>query len=141
MNPEETNTTATQGRVKVLRKIVNLTQHTATSEQVAAGVVDFAKDERRILQTLLTFDELPNSIEIKAAAEDIVALCAMMYPDADTAMIGGAPFLMSALEDALSYCDIQPLYAFSERVVIKEKMSNGVVRKTNVFRHIGFVEV
>ena len=56
-------------------------------------------------------------------------------------MIGGAPYLMSALENALMAVGIKPLYSFSERVSMEETIADGTVRKTNVFRHVGFVEL
>ena len=57
-------------------------------------------------------------------------------------MIGGAPYLMSALERALKQRGVKPLYAFSLRVsedVLDE--STGEVKKTLVFKHLGFLEV
>ncbi len=59
---------------------------------------------------------------------------------AETVMIGGAPFLMPVLQKALQMRGITVLYAFSERVSI-EKIVDGVVVKTNEFKHIGFIEV
>jgi len=56
-------------------------------------------------------------------------------------MIGGAPFLMSALEDALVIAGITPLYAFSVRESVEAEQADGSVRKVAVFRHLGFVEV
>lgn len=136
---EETNTTATQGEVQVLRKIVNLTQHTATPEQVEAGVVDLEDAWRKVLQTLLTFEDLPDRVVVLGAANGIAALAQRCAPDTDAAMIGGAPFLMGALEAALSDRGIKPLYAFSKRESVQETAADGSVGKTAVFRHIGFV--
>lgn len=59
-------------------KIVNLTQHAGTAEQLAAGVADLGATSLE-LKRLLTFDSLPTREEIEARA----------------AMIGGAPFLMA----------------------------------------------
>ena len=53
-------------------------------------------------------------------------------------MIGGAPYLIASLHDALVGRDIQPLYAFSKRVSV-EKKEGGEVIKTSVFKHVGFV--
>ena len=52
----------------------------------------------------------------------------------DTAMIGGAPYLMSALERALRSRGIAPVYSFSTRTV----EIVGYV-KTSVFKHTGWV--
>ena len=123
-----------------MKKIVNLTQHYATSEQAKAGVIDLDESWRKVLQDLLTFDELPDITVLIGAAEGIAALPEYTVPDADRAMIGGAPFLMFALESALIHRGIKPLYAFSKRESVEETQSDGSVKKVAVFRHVGFVE-
>lgn len=116
-------------------KIVNLTQHDPTPEQARAGVVDLATAQRAVLRGLLTFDTLPAAPEITRRAAAIADL-ATGY---GSAMIGGVPFLMSALEHALRARDVQPLYAFSERISTEEAQPDGSVRKVQIFRHQGFV--
>jgi len=112
--------------------IINLTQHIATPEQRKAGVFDPAC--KKVIQKLLTFDELPTKDEIEQRARKLATL-AYLY-NAKKAMIGGAPFLMASLEKALKERNITPVYAFSRREVIEE--SNG--KKISVFKHLGFVE-
>jgi hypothetical protein len=56
-----------------------------------------------------------------------------------SAMIGGAPYLMHALNWALIKLGIVPLYAFSAREAVETVEANGAVRKVMVFRHKGFV--
>lgn len=51
--------------------ILNITQHPATPEQIAAGVVDLPADKRAALCSLLTFDALPTRAAIEEAAESI----------------------------------------------------------------------
>jgi len=116
-------------------KIVNLTQHNATPEQIEAGVVE--PEVKARIQELLTFDEPPEPGEVIRRATrlaDIAAECG-----AEAAMIGGAPFLMGELERELLWRRINPLYAFSRRESVEEKQSDGSIRKASVFRHIGFV--
>lgn len=118
-------------------EILNLTQHKATAEQVAAGVVDLPTTAAEELKELLTFDDLPGRVEIIRRACAIARLAA--EHGATKAMIGGAPFLMSALEEALIYRGIVPLYAFSRRDVVESVQEDGSVKKTAVFKHLGFV--
>ena len=47
--------------------------------------------------------------------------------------------LMPALQQALIDAGLRPVYAFSQRVSVEQQQPDGSVRKTNVFRHIGFV--
>ena len=123
--------------------IINLTQHAATAEQVAAGVVDFDGATRAKLSDLLTFYNLPTMAEVGEVAEAIADLAIYEGETEENgiptrAMIGGAPFLMPALEKALIAVGITPCYAFSKRVVIKE--ADGVKERI-VFKHEGFVWV
>ncbi len=117
-------------------KVLNLTQHDATADQIAAGVVEPA--DKQAVRSLITFETLPSREEIEAAAESVAKIAA----DAgfDKAMIGGAPFFMAPLEYALACRGITPLYAFSRRESVDVPDGNGGVRKTQVFRHEGFVE-
>lgn len=117
--------------------IYNLTQHQATPEQVAQGVIDLEPTDRDQLRALLTFEEIPSKEEIEQRAEAIATLA---YWDADSAMIGGAPYLMPALSAALKNRKIQPVYAFSKRESVDMPQEDGSVRKVAVFKHVGFVE-
>ena len=137
--------------------ILNLTQHTATPEQQAAGVIDLSEPELSKLRRLLTFETLPTAEEIFRRAKAIARLAEYEaarrlgltdvggHPAADltnhgvSAMIGGAPYLMATLERALRARGIKPLYAFSRRESVEQTMPDGSVRKMAVFRHLGFV--
>jgi len=118
-------------------QILNLTQHPATPEQIAAGVYDAAGEVAAEIRSLLTFDDIPTREELASRA---VALATLANLDGcEAAMLGGAPYLMGPLEAALREQDVQPLYAFSRRESVEEVMPDGSVRKTAVFRHAGFV--
>jgi len=122
--------------------ILNLTQHGATTEQLAAGVVDLPVAEKAMLVRLLTVDDLPNKREIEVRCHDIAMLGATAFEQHPTrAMIGGAPWMMSALEDALINQGIEPVYAFSRRVSEEVTQPDGAVIKSNIFKHIGFIFV
>ena len=120
-----------------MTSILNLTQHNSTAEQAAEGV--FEPQNKVDVQQLLTFETLPEREEIIARAEALVKIAE--EEGAHSAMVGGAPYLMGALENALKERGIQPLYAFSVRESVEEHLPTGEVIKKNVFRHLGFVEV
>ncbi|MDR0408683.1 MAG: hypothetical protein LBH45_07205 [Campylobacteraceae bacterium] len=121
-------------------KILNLTQHLATDEQKAEGVVDLPTDLRLELCKLLTFDTLEETKDVLKRSLDIARLAKKSNIAAHAAMIGGAPFFMSFLENALKQTGIQPLYAFTPREVIKTHNENGTVIKQVVFKHKGFIQ-
>ena len=129
--------------------VINLTQHKATPEQVAQGVVDLPDEVRQALVVALTFDDLPTLAEIEDTAEVVAELACQNglggddgdSPWPEAAMIGGAPFLMALLETALKARGIRPVYAFSRRESDETTKPDGSVVKTNVFRHVGFVSV
>jgi hypothetical protein len=130
--------------------ILNLTQHVSTDEQKAQLVVEPRMCKAKI-QKLLTFEEIPTREEIEARAKELARIAAseasFYAGDTDNeiwitrVMIGGAPYLMGALEKALRECGFTPVYAFSKRESIDQPQPDGSVRKIAVFRHLGFVEV
>lgn len=119
--------------------ILNLTQHPASAEQISAGVVDLDPVARSQLGRLLTVESLPSRREVEARCADIAQLAALHEPVALQAMIGGAPWMMRALENALIDQGFEPLYAFSVRESTEQVQPDGSTRKVNVFRHAGFV--
>jgi len=123
------------------RGIVNLTQHKSTPEQQKEGVFDVPPRCDDKLKELLTFKEKPTYKEIAKRAEEISSLACECSPGAKKAMIGGAPYLMSSLEEALAKKGIEPLYAFSKRESIEEVTPTGEVIKKSVFKHKGFISL
>jgi hypothetical protein len=117
-------------------KILNLTQHQATPEQVLAGVVE--PINKKEVQELLTFTSIPTLDEM---ADRAIMLAEIVTKNnCFVAMIGGAPFFMSILEFGLQQDDIGFLYSFSERVSVEVTDEDGNVIKTNVFKHTGWVK-
>jgi hypothetical protein len=119
--------------------ILNLTQHSATEDQKANGVFDFNPKHREELSKMLTFEKLPAKQEVQRRAEAIAEF-AFSHVGRMKVMVGGAPYLMSSLERELKARGLTPVYAFSQRVS-EEKEIDGKVIKTQVFQHLGFVEV
>ena len=120
-----------------MTKIINLTQHQASAEQIEAGVFNLPEDS--ILKDALTFNALPTKADIERRAQLITGIA--LTHEATHAMIGGAPYLMGTLEKHLKDAGIQPLYSFTERVSVEKKGENGEVVKTSIFQHKGWVEV
>ena len=120
-------------------KILNLTQHDATADQIAAGVLP-AGCEKEEVRELLTFDSLPSREWIEAKAQALADVARAHGPLIDAVMIGGAPYLMGPLERALKAQSIKALYAFSLRESGETPDGEGGVRKTTVFKHAGFIE-
>jgi len=129
--------------------ILNLTQHSASDEQIAEGVVNVPSECRERLTTLLTFDTLPSQEEIMARAEKLAEYAFRILRDSGDVlngtevMIGGAPFFMGPLTNALAECGLKAVFAFSRResveTVIRHGDGTSQTRKSAVFRHLGFV--
>jgi hypothetical protein len=117
--------------------ILNLTQHAATLDQVAAGVVDPDPTTKAGICGLLTFLVAPDQEELEGRANALAELAARA--GAWTAMIGGAGYLMPPLERALDARGIEPVHAFSRRESVETVGADGSVTKTQVFRHAGWV--
>ena len=118
--------------------IYNFTQHEPTPEQVIAGVINLPDDQRETMVKLLSFNDFPYIGDIQRRANHLSSIAFAI--GAEAVMIGGAPYLMPALELAMSKYGIKVLYSFSQRVSNEYTDSLGNVVKTNSFKHIGFVE-
>jgi hypothetical protein len=125
--------------------IINLTQHEATADQIAAGVVDLPEGLRRKAKEYLDFADAPEDWEIEERADRLVfivhAFCDSLDVDSEgmQVMIGGAGFLMGDLEAMLIQDRLEPVYAFSKRTSVDVPQADGSVRKVSEFRHIRFV--
>lgn len=127
--------------------IINLTQHAASAEQIAAGVQDLPAEQRGALVEALTFESLPTGAEIRDAAEIVAELSVQNglgdnngdSPIPESAMIGGALWLMAPLAEALRRRGVAPVFAFSQRETQEQHLPDGSLRKVAIFRHVGFV--
>jgi hypothetical protein len=118
-------------------KILNLTQHTATPDQLEAGVFEPDAQTKAEIVRLLTFEYAPTRREMSDRAESLADIA--MFFDYDFVMVGGAPFFTSTLERVLLAAHVYPVYAFSRRESVDEVQPDGSVRKIAVFKHVGFV--
>ena len=114
--------------------ILNMTQHAPNDEQREAGLIEMDAVTQQKIRDLLTFDEMPTAMEVSDRAE---ALAQMAWDiGIETVHIGGAPFLMPTLVEALEMKGMQPVFSFSKRIV-EEK--DGVKKSKFVFE--GFLSV
>ena len=128
-------------------KILNLTQHLATPDQIAAGVRDLSGWDLERLLKAITFESLPDAQEMLSRARQIATLV-HHYPVHTTrdniytlpaVMIGGAPYFMPMLQRVLVQEGCEVLYAFARRESVDTIAPDGSIHKTSVFRHAGFV--
>lgn len=120
--------------------MINLTQHVST-----VLTVKEPSDKGKVKE-LLTFEHAPTEHEIQMRAQELaqIALSEQTPWDLEIqgprqALIGGAPYLMAALERSLRLNKIEPLYAFTERQVEEVTNSDGSVTKKSVFVQTGWV--
>ena len=125
---------------------LNLTQHAATPEQFTAFVMALDTPEQTAeVAALLTVDELPSPEEVRARAWKLANIAQAWVhrhdlPVGTQVMIGGAPWLMTALARRLEALGLKPVFAFSKRESADQPQPDGSVRKVAVFRHVGFVD-
>lgn len=125
---------------------INLTQHNASAEQLLEGEWVLKGQSFPEVRELLTFNDIPNKDIIKDRANKLAqwALSLLVQVDPDHnkewyVLIGGAPYLMSNLENTLNRWST-PVYSFSKRESIETLQSDGSVVKTSIFKHVGFIE-
>jgi hypothetical protein len=123
-------------------RILNLTQHVGTPEQ---GVLEPANKQE--IQNLLTFNTCPSGDDLCRVAQQLTSIAyewrESLGKDGQLTrvMIGGAPYLMSTLEEHLRNMGFIVVYSFSQRVSEEVRGEDGAVTKTNVFKHVGWVHV
>jgi len=115
--------------------IKNLTQHAPTVEQFDGLNGVTAVDATAV--ALLNFATLPSVEEINGRALGLADLAVGF----ESALVGGAPYLMGPLCAALKAQGIQPLFAFTERKSVEETQPDGSVKKSSIFAHVGWVAV
>jgi len=123
-------------------KTLNLTQHNATPEQLADGVVE--PEKKDLVKFALTFDNPPTYEEMQERAQALVRTWLIERerygPELNSAMIGGADYFMPVLAEQLREVGAEPLYSFTRREVIeKANPETGEIQKTAIFVHQGFV--
>ena len=116
-----------------MRIITNLTQHAPSPDQLAEGVGQPLAG----VAELLNFTTLPSTEEVRERARKIALLA--QKADAHHVMIGGAPFLMGPLTEALLAQGMNPMFAFTERVSEEQAQPDGSTKKVSVFKHAGWV--
>ena len=123
--------------------IINVTQHSVTNDQIndlenkfkEIAILNPGGD---MFRNSLTFTNMPSKEELSKVAKKIANDAFTM--GASYAIVAGAPYLMAHLEKEFFRLNIVPLYSFSERVSQEIKEPDGSVRKTNIFKHVGFIE-
>lgn len=116
--------------------IFNLTQHQPTNTQVSLGVLPPVEG----CKALLDFKSLPSQETIKERASALVELVVAVAPKGASVMVGGAPYLMPGLCQALKQEGFIPLFSFTERRSVETNLPDGSISKTAIFEHVGWVE-
>lgn len=117
-------------------RILNLTQHRATGEQIADGVENIPSRLAKELENLLTFKADYSLTDLVTSAKALARLAhSLGY---EQVMIGGLPSLMKHLEAELIALDISVGYARTERVSIDKPLPDGSgTQKVSVFKYCG----
>ena len=125
--------------------ILNLTQHNATDDQLASGIIDLPADFQTALKSLLTFPTTYTRADLEYRALQIHELIRDMCGEhfgappkhaLDGVMIGGMPSFMPILEATLVVKGLRVGYACTERKSV-DKEVDGKIIKTAVFVHAG----
>ena len=116
-------------------RILNLTQHLATDEQVKAGVHE--PNDKIAVKDLLTFHTIPTVDQMERKAKRLTEIAQEL--GFEYVMVGGAGYFMPVLERVLLEANIIPLHSFTERKTIEKQNADGTVEKVSIFQHIGWV--
>jgi hypothetical protein rm378p002 len=118
-------------------KIINLTQHVATIDQMVDGV--FEPEDKKLVQDLITFTSIPTKEDMAKRAKNLANIA--LQSKADHAMVGGVAYFVPTLENELRAVGIKPIHSFTQRVSEDRVMEDGTIQKSSVFKHAGWVEL
>lgn len=118
--------------------ILNLTQHNATADQLAAGIIDLPAEFKAELVKIITFPAIYDKYELELRARRVYSLILDLPCNikVDGVMIGGMPSFMPVLEKELVECGVRVGYACTERQSV-DKEVDGKIIKTAIFVHVG----
>ena len=124
--------------------IINLTQHELTPEQREFIDIECHTDRQKV-KDLLTFTKLPSKEDIYYRALDLAAIVENIidqdeHVDLFLVLVGGAPYLMKPLIEELKRLEVIPVFSYTDRVSVETMQPDGSIVKTQVFKHLGFVE-
>lgn len=123
--------------------MLNITQHTATKEQMEDGVIEPSPEIKAQIQKLITFDKtvMSEPEQIWNRAKALVTLVKREYPEIHKVMIGGALYFMPALTQEFKEHGYEVFFSYTDRVSQETHNPDGSVTKTLVFKHLGWVAV
>lgn len=118
-------------------RILNFTQHKATSDQSADGL--FEPESKETIKALLTLNGIKSSIQLTSLIEERVDKLTRIAVSSgfNKILIGGHPGLTMALTIKLKENRIKPVMAHSDRMVLSDE--DGI--KTFKFKHAFFYTV
>ena len=146
-------------------KVLNLTQHKATPEQIDAGVVDLHGQDLAELKMALTVKGIPTHQDIQDKCLIVAGIATRWYVKEleiwrdgcldyplhgvgllnairGMVMLGSMPpYAQKTLTETLQKCGFECVYAVSDRVE-RESLNTetGVVTKVVEFAHLGFIQ-
>ena len=120
-------------------RLINLTQHLGTEDQYKDGMIELSKEAKAELIPLLNFEEIPTKEEMLYRAYTLISKAIINQPDNDGFVIGGAGYFMPYLISWANKFNRKCYFSFTKRMS-EEKVINGSVVKTQVFKHLGWVE-
>ena len=120
--------------------MINLTPNKATPEQIADGVTEIDECSHALVKKALTFNGVEDieGHSLKQRVADLIAIATCF--GANSAMVDGAPYFLPILVESLKKVGITPRYSFSVKEIRETTNEDGTVTKTEVLKHIKFID-
>ena len=121
--------------------MINLTPNKATPEQIADGVTEIDECSHALVKKALTFNDIEDieGHSLKQRVADLIAIATCF--GAKSVMVDGAPYFLPILVESLKKVGIIPRYSFSVKEIRETTNEDGTVTKTEVLKHIKFIDV
>ena len=121
-------------------KVFNLTKHQMTQDQLEAGGVNVPAAQSA--NNLQDFMAVPSHEELESRANALMNLASAAGAElGDGVMIAGAMYFIPALVQAARNSWFTPTFSFTQRKAVEDKLPDGSVKLSYVFKHESWVHI
>ena len=121
-------------------KVFNLTKHQMTQDQLEAGGVNVPAAQSA--NNLQDFMAVPSHEELESRANALMNLASAAGAElGDGVMIAGAMYFIPALVQAARNSGFTPTFSFTQRKAVEDKLPDGSVKLSYVFKHESWVHI
>lgn len=126
-----------------MRKAINITNHELTKDQIVDLRATLGVQEEDILQLSDDLKQKFSNVKIETYQrhlEEIINYAKRNLVSGDVAIVQGQVGYTYRIVQELKLYGVMCVFSFTDRVSTETQKEDGTIEKTNVFKHIQFIE-